>query len=235
MKSLPVRALTALALVSFASPGMAAVLNLTSISGVWQNTVTVGGGSASGEGTSAITFGNTSGTPSGYTFNAAATPQNNVASPFSLGEFIHNNFVIFGGSLLSADLSVSVSGTLDGTAFSLNPVFSFSHNETNNTAPCDPIGATICPDVVSIVNAQDLTEIVNVGGQNFTLTIEGFQVGGGIVTDFFTEENQSNSATLVASLSEPAPVPLPAAGWLLLAAFGAPAAARKMRDRKTAA
>lgn len=216
------------ALMVSASMVSAATVEIASIMGVWDNTVTAGGGTASGEGTSFITFGNTSGTQSGYDFAATSTPFT-AGNPFDLGVSTHDNFVIYGGSLQSADLLVNVMGTIDGTAFSLAPIFSFMHDETTNSTPCNPVGATVCPDVVTFANAQDLSEIVNVGGEDFTVTIEGFQVGGSLVSAFTTEEGQSNSATLVASISAPAPVPLPAAGWGLLMGIGALGAMRRRK------
>lgn len=220
------------ALIASATLASAATVEISSITGSWQNTVTAGGGTANGEGTSSITFGSGTSTPSGYDFAATATPFT-AGNPFDLGVFTHNNFVIFGGALQSADLLVNVMGTIDGTAFSLAPIFSFIHDETPNSTPCDPVGSTICPDVVSIANAQDLSEVVTVGGEDFTVTIEGFSHDGSIVSAFTTEEGTANSATLVASITAPAPVPLPAAGWALLMGVGALGAMRK-RQKKAA-
>ena len=71
-------------------------------------------------------------TTSSYDFDAAATPIDDAASPFYVGDFTHNNNPIYPPSLTSADLMVTITGDIDGTAFSLTSTFTFAHNETTN-------------------------------------------------------------------------------------------------------
>jgi len=166
---------------------------------------------------------------SGYDFTAAPSPQADVGSPFHLGDFTHQNFPIYAPLLTSVDLEISIAGTIDGVAFAMTPSFTFGHLETLNRAPCAPAGATICPDVVSFLSSRDLSEVVSVGGADYMLIINGFEQGGDLVSSFVTEEYQANTASLFASIIEPAPIPLPAAGWLLVTGFLGLGAARRRR------
>jgi hypothetical protein len=106
-------------------------------------------------------------------------------------------------------------GDVDGKAFMLTDLSVFQHNETPNAAPCDPSGATICPDVVTLVSEVSGETGVKVGTQFVKLRIDGFPSG----LTFITEEGQANRAPLTASFTVTT-VPLPAAGWLLLAGLG---------------
>ena len=224
-----------------ATTSSAVTVDLTSVSGIWQNVVTAGG-PAAGVGTNVISWGPqaTPAGPSSYEFDAVSVPQNDVSSPFSLGKFFHNNFPVFlGNELLSADLKVSIGGTADGQAFNLNPVFSFTHFETPNGGnPCGAGGGQPCPDLVTLVNSQDLSEVLTLGnGDEFTLTILGFDTGDdNPLTSFLTKENKSNMAKLIATFEvEPGgtggQVPLPAAGWMLLAGIGALGAAKRRKKK----
>ncbi|MEM8579922.1 MAG: VPLPA-CTERM sorting domain-containing protein, partial [Pseudomonadota bacterium] len=62
----------------------------------------------------------------------------------------------------------------------------------------------------------------------YVLTFSGFKVGDDIFESFITQERENNEATLTAKLEA---VPLPAAGWLLVAGLGGLAA---MKRRKKA-
>lgn len=233
----------AVAALGFSATGAFAVtLNLDAVSGTWGNIAETGGlAPVAGAGTNKIEWGvpccgNNTTNGSSYVFDGAGAA-NNVSSPFTLGTFTHNNFTISSdsSSLLSADLTVSVSGFFDAMAFALNPVFSFTHLETaNGASPCAAGGSQPCPDLVTLVNSQDLSQVVDLGGgQLVTLTILGFDTGSGPLSTFLTKEQFANSARLVAQFSAPEPpgpvVPLPASAWLMLAAFGGLAAAGRAR------
>ncbi len=227
-----IKLIAAAAIVAFsASTASAAVVTITSISGVWTNTLLDNGGTAAGEGTSSITWGVGS-NPSGYTFNAEPAPFV-AGNPFTLGEFQHLNFPVSQPWLDQADLQVTIAGDIDGTAFNLNPTFTFDHTETpNNANPCAEGGGNPCRDLVTLLNSQDLTQVVTVGGADFTLIIDGFENAlGDPITSFYTQENQVNSAFLVARFEEPAPVPLPAGAVLMLTALGGLGAARRFRRK----
>jgi len=218
------------AVIMTATIAAAATVNIADISGVWTNVAPTPG--VTGSGTDTISWGDpaTSAGQSSYVFDDAVTPINNAASPFYIGDFTHNNNPVYPPSLTSADLMVTITGDIDGTAFSLTSTFTFNHNETTNSTPCNPPGATVCPDVVTIVNSQDLSQVVNVGGLDYTIVLSGFLQGGVYTSQFITEEGQANTAQLYASVTQPAPVPLPAAGLLLLGGLGALRAAKRRRS-----
>ncbi len=158
--------------------------------------------------------------PSGYIFDGV-----NVDAPldgplFPLGDFTHVNFSIFLPSISGANLDVTLDIPDEGT--SENFMFFFNHDETPNSLPCDPSGATVCPDLVTIPDASS-TNTISIMGMEFILAIEGFSEDGGTtITDgFITEEGQNNTATLFARLEEVVvqqPVPEPTT--LSLIGFG---------------
>lgn len=230
---------TASVLAVAATAANAVTVDLTGISGVWQNAVTAGDPVTSSAGGSIISWGperNDLDLESSYEFNAASTPQNNVSSPFSLGEFVHNNWTISTANVLqSVDLAVNIQGNVDGQAFNLNPVFSFTHFETINAAnPCAAGGSNPCPDLVTLVNSQDLSQSLTLAdGSLITLTILGFDTGSGPLSTFLTEESNSNSANLIGSFDvrPGATIPLPAAGWLLIGGLGVLGAVKR-RSKK---
>lgn len=210
----------------------AATFSVNDIAGIWQNSLMESGGSASGEGTESMRWGNPVGSTgkSGYDFGAATTPLNVEANElFVLGTFNHLNFPVTGDFLDSADLEVSISGSVETVDFGFNSVFQFDHFETpNGASPC-AVESTVqpCPDLVTLLNPQDLTQTVMVGDLEYTLEISGFVLDAGdpssFLTHFVTLEGENNQAYLVGRFSEPlpiTPVPLPASAWLLLAAFG---------------
>lgn len=142
-------------------------------------------------------------------------------SIFDLGIFTHNNFPIFNFNFTGVDLTIGL-GITDN---SNNPLvnknfnFTFNHRETPNGGVCNPIGFTICPDVVTIPMAT-ATELVNIFGDTYELELLGFRdAAGGLVTQFITEENQVNTATLFGSLNLVRQVPEPSVLALLVSGF----------------
>lgn len=137
-------------------------------------------------------------------------------SPFQVGTFTHNNFPITDFGFTGASLTMTL-GIENGVTFTEDFLFGFSHNETPNEAPCDPTGATVCPDVVTIPNAT-ASQTVEINGTDFELTLLGFRQSPGDPLDsaFVTEEGQANTTNLFAQLDEvPTPVPAPATLGLL--------------------
>ena len=118
--------------------------------------------------------------------------------------------------------------------------FNFAHWETPNGAATCANGAPNssgvnwngCADSVTVRLVSDESETFKMGGATYMFDTIGFEFNNMILGTFWTEENQDNSAHLYASYSVvPSPVPLPAAGWMLIAGLGGLVA---MKRRKKA-
>jgi hypothetical protein len=176
--------------------------------------------------TVSLRWGTPSGQPnqSGYDFTAATTPINNAVSPFTVGEFVHQNWPITGTVLSSAILNLSISGNVTGIGpsqnFTLNNAYTFVHEETPNQTPCSYPSTTPCADKVTFVNGP-VEDSVEVDGILYTFLLSGFSAGGNTVSQFITQEGKANKADLLVTFTESTNViPLPAAAWLLLAGIG---------------
>lgn len=189
---------------------------------------------------------------SGYSFTPRVVSFN--AAPgiaHSLGTFTHFNQPIFDppGSLSTVELAFNFAGTPVGSglppaAASFPAIFDFDHNETLNTGQtvdpgfdnsCDPqLSDTPCDDVVTVSAQGGADETIIVDNVIYTFSLLGFSTDGGLTTSsmFITEEEQNSEADLFFSFTA-TPVPLPAAGWLLLAGVGGLAAMGRRR-KKTA-
>ena len=132
MRNLSLSAIAALALTM--TPALAATVVVDSITGTWDN---VTGATVSGAGTDTISWGTSTGEgQSSYVFDATAVPITDPSSPFQVGTLTHNNFPIFPPSITGAELTVSVTGSVDGSTFSIGGTYAFAHNETTNSTPC---------------------------------------------------------------------------------------------------
>lgn len=199
------------------------------MTGNW--TSITGGSNTSGVGTSAISWGTTSGSQSGYSF-APTAPLPSAAydadEVFDLGSFTHNNFPISAGtSITEATLEVVTEGTVDGTVFALTSTFIFDHFETpNNANPCAAGGPTPCGDLVTPTLNVGASESITIDDVDYFISVTGFDIGA----SFLTAEGASNTATLRGVFTaEVAAIPLPAAGWMLLAGLGGIAALRRRK------
>jgi hypothetical protein len=161
------------------------------------------------------------GLQSGYTFTGDAPPT--FAAPtdgsiFSLGEFDHDNepILLSGNRLSTVDLNV----VIDTAIGSFNPIYQLTHLETPNTEPCALPSDTPCADTVTISITEVAIGQVTLGGYVYSLFIDGFlNSEGEVVTALVTQEQGVNNAHLVGRITV-APIPLPAAGLLLVGALG---------------
>lgn len=227
MRTLTIAATAAVVVACMSAAADAATITIDVIRAKWSNVSLDGPGSVNqfrNDGTSdnpEIRWGTSTGDgQSGYVFDGRSTPiTTSEDTNFVLGDFTHNNFPINGSALASARLDITAQLKLDGNPISGGPFFfSFQHDETNNRRPCNPSGATVCPDVVSISSVSQ-GQTFKIGDKDYTLAFAGFQVNGNTVSQFVTEEGQANTAQLIGRFSV-AQVPLPAAGWLLVSALG---------------
>lgn len=214
-------------------------LNVESVVGTW--TAVEGGANVIGVGTSSVSWGipfpdADNGDQSGYDFNGFAPPSFTEVAPstFEVGEFAHRNFPISDGAT-GASLSVMIMGTLsDGTPWSLNPNYTFTHFETPNDAePCPGGDGIPCGDIVSFTLDTPGSETFRVDGFLYTISLLGFSVGGETVDKFLTAESAVNTAPLVASF-EVAPIPVPAALPMFLGALGVFAVINRRRAANAA-
>jgi hypothetical protein len=224
---------------AFAGGANAATLDITSITPAWENVVADPAGGT-------ITVDNTvpdislrwgagvgGGAQSGYDFTAAGTPLLGLAedTPFLLGDFNHLNFPVFDPVLASVDLEVDVQ--IGGGGPLVTSVFGITHDETTNTAPCPAGSVSVCDDIVTISNPGTF-EAFTIGDTDFVFSILGFSTDGGttFTTSFLTQEESNNPAGLYAEFTAQeniTGVPLPAAGWMLLAGIGGLAALRRRK------
>lgn len=237
-----------IAALSLATPAISASLNLNSIDGEWQNASP----SVSGEGTSEIRWGTPArttdgpfysslsylrdtGEQSGYDFDASADMTVEDSTTFVLGTFTHLNFPIRDTLLESVDLSISF--MIDGVADAITSVFSFDHWETHNEATVCANGdgqregrnnANGCADRVTATLNEGMSETFEIDGVTYVLDVTGFLYEGEMMTDFWTLENETNEALLLASFRViPSEVPLPASGLLLLGGLAGMAMVRR--------
>ncbi|AOY89639.1 hypothetical protein BKP64_16485 [Marinobacter salinus] len=208
-----IKTLTAAALAAAVSlPVSAAVINVNTVGGIWNNVV--GGANVSGIGTNEIRWGITSGQQSGYRFDGNA-PVNNldINDIFTVGDITHFNYPIGSGSgITQAQLNISVNLDIDGNpATNGGPfTFTFLHNETPNTG-----GGNCCNDIVNFQNLVTSDTFV-IDGTLYTMELIGFLQNGNPTTSFSTIEGQANTAQLRARFTAAVPEP----GTLALLGLG---------------
>ncbi|NBB81452.1 MAG: VPLPA-CTERM sorting domain-containing protein [Verrucomicrobia bacterium] len=200
------------------------------------------------DGTASIFWGepaDTGGPISGYQFAPNSTPFTaNAGDIRSLGTFTHFNFPIQAdpGSITGVPLTFSFSGTPDGatSATSFPATFNFEHDETTNSGGLCPGDPVPCSDIVSFTAVGGADEVVVVDDIIYTFTVLGFgELDGSGDFDplnpaepflFITTEGEANSTDLFFTYSTQV-IPLPAAGWLMLAGLGALGAVGRRRKK----
>lgn len=231
-------------------PAASAVpINITAITGSWTGASPAG---VSGIGTNQISWGTPvpfGGPQSSYLFDPAAVPVNGILpeTDFQLGEFTHNNFPISANGVLLDSAKLTINFTfdiLDGINVidteMISSVFDFSHNETpNNFNPCfdgNPNGVAPnqngCADQVTFATNPSSETFVGADGLTYEFQLTGFTTGGMSVTEFFTVENESNTAVLNAVYAVREPMPLPGIAWLFAAGLAGVGASRRLGGRK---
>lgn len=186
---------------------------------------------------------------SGYQFEAASTPFDELPDTvFDLGLFSHFNNPINAGTAIDAvsfevrgDINVVDNGNTTNVGMRTF-AFNILHDETSNSAAGNnPANCarqpsiSVCDDFVEINTAVG-SDVFVVDGSTFTLNILGFSqdiadANNGIFSPIFASpEGGTNTRILAATFSQDLPtIPLPAAGWLLLAGIGALGALRRVR------
>ena len=164
-----------------------------------------------------------------------------VTPYFTLGTFTHNNFVVDNPYLTSVLLDVILSFDVDGIPSGAQTfTYLFQHTETPNQIETAPPGIPVCPfatpkggectDRVVLSNSGG-PQSFSIGGAVFTLEL-ALQTGGINLSEFITNEGQSNDALLVGRFSAAdSPVPEPATAGAMGAALLALGAFRLRRSR----
>ncbi|MGP9831338.1 THxN family PEP-CTERM protein [Marinobacter sp. NSM] len=204
----------------------AAVINLTSVTGLWTATTPVFP-DVTGQNTNEIRWGvpASSGGQSGYRFDSAATPALvNEDVAFNLGTFTHFNYPIYEPALTSAQLTVHSTLEIDGVEETVMSVFEFLHWETpNEDRTCANGGANYsgvningCADRVTFALNVGASDSFLIGGVNYFVDIAGFFYDGALADEFWTKEKKSNTAMLKGLItSRPVSVPEPSTLALL--------------------
>ena len=261
MRMIKIGAATA-ALTLIASSAFAATVSIESVTGSWtavsQNNahgVTISNSDTFSE----VTWGEapTNGSQSSYSFERTIPPAV-IAAPgeeFALGKFTHHNWPIYtvpsdgaDTAIDWAELKVDFQVKIDDVLYDFTRNYRFDHSETPNAGGANGacafggndgdagVNENGCADrVVASLNEAG-SETLVVDGLSYTFDISGFEVDGETLDFFLTKENAINEAILVGTydVSEISPVPLPAAGWMLIAGLGGLAAMKRRKARAEA-
>jgi len=161
------------------------------------------------------------------------TPDLVPSGEFKLGTLTHYNFVIAGGTAISA-AALNVLIDLASPVSNIDFNYALTLDETVNAAPCVYPGSTICPDKTTI---SPSSQTFTYEGGTYSLDAFFKNAQGSPVDFMITEERQATSVDLWGRITLVSPPPTPAVpGPLPL--FGAAAAfraSRKLKSRISAA
>ena len=180
-----------------------------------------------------------------WTIPPSVDVDTDTGGQFELGVFTHSNHWLLPSppgspAITSAELQVDVEILIGATSHFISQVFEFAFDETPN----EPVGSCAyggtsgsgvnvsgCADYVSFLTTAEATRSAIVDGIEYTIDIYGFMVGDQLASFFLTEELRANEALLVGQLVayRVPEVPLPAAGWLLVAGIGGLGALSRLR------
>lgn len=205
----------------FATSANAAVVKFDNLVGSWFDPIvsaTTTGLAYTGQGSDnpIVKWGTpttATGPKSGYGFQAVDMPLE-VSVPsgdFELGTFNHLNYVIRSGTGISGiSLGLSADISIDGVSQgNYSFVYDVEHWETaNNASPCgngqpnnQGVNINGCADRVTFKLNEGATQTFLVGGVEYFLNITGFMQGGALTQEFWTVEQQNNSAVLMANIT----------------------------------
>lgn len=205
------------------SPAFAETIEITfgNFTGEWLNAVTSDGGdstSTSGTETDPVLSWGRPATSEGqtsYTFESEAAfttlfdSSAETSDIFNLGTFTHSNNPIYSPTLVSVDLKLTTTVQVgDLEAAPVEFLFSFSHDETPNSAsPCKYDDSTQpgvndngCADSITLTSSL-FTQTFTIGNTDYTIAIEGFKVGETTVDSFLTKEKADNEAIIIAKVT----------------------------------
>ncbi len=243
-----------------ASISQAATVSIEGISGQftdWGNNDAYGVSTSTSGNDASITWGKPpqGGLKSGYDFDAGGDLTATEGTDFALGTFSHHNWPIYTypapgkqSAIDWTELQVTFDVKIDDEMFQVTKNYTFLHDETPNkgdNGACahggqsGDAGVNVngCADRVEAQNNEGSSSSVEVDGLLYTFEFSGFEIGGETVDFFLTKEQAITEAVLKGKYTVEAlvsPVPLPAAGWMLIAGVGGLAAMKRKKRRSNA-